>query len=46
MSRQSLSAALPDFCSKKGIPDSMGDSVMKAMALCVLYIGDQRFSGR
>ena len=24
---------------KKGIPDSMGDSVMKAMALCVLYIG-------
>ena len=24
---------------KKGIPERMGDSIMKAMALCVLYIG-------
>ena len=24
---------------KKGIPDRMGESVLKAMALCVIYIG-------
>ena len=24
---------------KKGMPERMGDSIMKAMALCVIYIG-------